>query len=62
MKLVDRISHVNDKIDSALKQCNRSDGVTIVAATKTRNTKAIETCVKNGIVAVSYTHLRAHET
>ena len=52
MILVDRISRVKDKIDSALKQCERSDSVTIVAATKTRNAEAIETCIQNGIVDI----------
>ena len=61
MKLADRISHVNDKIDSALKQCNRSDSVTIVAATKTRNTQAILTCVKNGIVDIGENRVQEAE-
>ena len=61
MKLVDRISCVKDKIDSALKQCHRSDSVTIVAATKTRNTKAIETCVKNGIVDIGENRVQEAE-
>ena len=37
MNLVDRISFVKDKIDTALTQCDRSDSVTIVAATKTQD-------------------------
>ena len=61
MKLADRISHVNDKIDSALKQCNRSDSVTIVAATKTRNTQTILTCVKNGIVDIGENRVQEAE-
>ena len=52
MNLVDRISWVKDKIDAALKQCNRSDRITIVAATKTRNPETIETCVRNGVVNI----------
>ena len=52
MNLVDRISWVKEKVDSALKQCNRSDSITIVAATKTRNPETIETCVRNGIVNI----------
>ena len=52
MNLVDRISFVKDKIDSALTQCDRSDSVTIVAATKTRDSETIETCIRNGIVNV----------
>ena len=52
MNLVDRISWVKDKVDSALKQCNRSDSITIVAATKTRNPETIETCVRNGVVNI----------
>jgi len=61
VKLVDRISHVKDKIDSALKQCHRSDSVTIVAATKTRNTKAIETCIQNGIVDIGENRVQEAE-
>ena len=56
MKLVDRISYVKDKVESALSQCDRSDSVTIVAATKTRNTEAILTCIKNGIVDIGENH------
>ena len=52
MNLVDRISFVKDKIDSALTQCDRSDSVTIVAATKTRDSETIETCIHNGIVNI----------
>ena len=52
MNLVDRISWVKDKVDAALKQCNRSDSITIVAATKTRNPETIETCVRNGVVNI----------
>ncbi len=52
MKLVDRISRVKYKIDSALKQCDRSDSVTIVAATKSRNKKTVEMCIRNGIVNI----------
>ena len=36
----------------ALKQCSRSDTVTIVAATKTRNPKTIEMSIRNGIVDI----------
>ncbi|RTZ73589.1 MAG: YggS family pyridoxal phosphate-dependent enzyme [Candidatus Neomarinimicrobiota bacterium] len=50
--MLDRISRVKDKIDSALKQCSRSDTVTIVAATKTRNPKTIEMSIRNGIVDI----------
>jgi len=52
VNLVDRISWVKDKVDAALKQCNRSDSITIVAATKTRNPETIETCVRNGVVNI----------
>ena len=52
MNLVDRISWVKDKVDAALKQCNRSDSITIVAATNTRNPETIETCVRNGVVNI----------
>ncbi len=61
MKLVDRISRVKDKIDSALKQCDRSDSITIVAATKTRNTEAIETCIQNGIVDIGENRVQEAE-
>ena len=52
MNLLDRISRVKEKIDSALKQCNRGDSITIVAATKSRNPETIETCIHNGIVDI----------
>ena len=45
-------SRVKDKIDSALKQCDRNDSVTIVAATKSRNPKTVERCIHNGIVNI----------
>ena len=61
MKLVDRISRVKYKIDSALKQCDRSDSITIVAATKTRNTEAIETCIQNGIVDIGENRVQEAE-
>ena len=61
MILVDRISLVKDKIDSALKQCERSDSVTIVAATKTRNAEAIETCIQNGIVDIGENRVQEAE-
>ena len=61
MKLVDRISCVKDKIDSALKQCHRSDSVTIVAATKTRNAQAVLTCVQNGIVDIGENRVQEAE-
>ena len=46
------LSRVKDKIDSALKQCDRNDSVTIVAATKSRNPKTVERCIHNGIVNI----------
>ena len=52
MNLVDRISCVKDKIDSALIQSDRSDSVIIVAATKTQDPETIETCIHNGIVNI----------
>ena len=52
MNLIDLISFVKDKVDSTLKQCDRSDSVTIVAATKTRNPETIERCIRNGIVNI----------
>ncbi len=61
MKLVDRISRVKYKIDSALKQCDRSDSITIVAATKTRNTEVIETCIQNGIVDIGENRVQEAE-
>ncbi len=61
MILVDRISLVKDKIDSALKQCERSDSVTIVAATKTRNAEAVETCIQNGIVDIGENRVQEAE-
>ena len=61
MKLVDRISYVKDKVESALSQCDRSDSVTIVAATKTRNTEAILTCIKNGIVDIGENRVQEAE-
>ena len=61
MKLVDSISHVKDKVDSALKQCHRSDSVTIVAATKTRNSEAVETCIQNGIVNIGENRVQEAE-
>ena len=61
MKLVDRISYVKDKVESALRQCDRSDSVTIVAATKTRNTEAILTCIKNGIVDIGENRVQEAE-
>ena len=61
MKLVDRISYVKDKVESALSQCDRSDSVTIVAATKTRNTEAIITCIKNGIVDIGENRVQEAE-
>jgi len=50
--LLDRIRRVKDKIDSALKKCNRVDSVTIVAATKSRNQKTVEMCIRNGIIDI----------
>ena len=61
MKLVDRISYVKDKVESALSQCDRSDSVTIVAATKTRNTEAVLTCIKNGIVDIGENRVQEAE-
>ena len=61
MKLVDRINRVKDKIESALKQCDRSDSVKIVAATKTRNTEAVLTCIKNGIVDIGENRVQEAE-
>lgn len=52
MNLIDIISFVKDKVDSTLKQCDRSDTVTIVAATKTRSPETIERCIRNGIVNI----------
>ena len=52
MNLIDIISFVKDKVDSTLKQCDRSDSVTIVAATKTRNPETVERCIRNGIVNI----------
>ena len=52
MNLIDIISFVKDKVDSTLKQCDRSDSVPIVAATKTRNPETVERCIRNGIVNI----------
>jgi|TARA_B100000749_G_scaffold251954_1_gene217942 pyridoxal phosphate enzyme (YggS family) len=52
VNLIDIISFVKDKVDSTLKQCDRSDSVTIVAATKTRNPETVERCIRNGIVNI----------
>ena len=46
------LSRVKDKIDSALKQCDRNDSVTIVAATKSRSPQTVEMCIRNGIVNI----------
>ena len=46
------LSRVKDKIDSALKQCDRNDSVTIVAATKSRKPQTVERCIHNGIVNI----------
>ena len=61
MKLVDRINRVKDKIESALKQCDRSDSVKIVAATKTRNTEDILTCIKCGIIDIGENRVQEAE-
>ena len=47
------LSRVKDKIDSALKQCDRNDSVTIVAATKSRSPQTVEMCIRNGIVKLA---------
>jgi len=61
VKLVDRINRVKDKIESALKKCDRSDSVKIVAATKTRNTEDILTCIQCGIIDIGENRVKEAE-